>query len=74
MTKSHGRKSWARKKSRTRGAAYAAANAGTLHQHDSGPSTEDLQPADPSRWGVDAASDMRTASALIGAHRAMRTA
>ncbi|RSN90121.1 hypothetical protein DMH26_28610 [Streptomyces sp. WAC 05379] len=67
MTKSHGRKSRARKTSRTRGAAYAAANAGTLHQHDGGPSAEYLQPADPSRWGVDAAPDMRTASALIGA-------
>ncbi|MFJ9752531.1 hypothetical protein [Streptomyces chartreusis] len=67
MTKSHGRKSRARKKSRARGAAYAAANAGTLHRHESGPSNEDLQPADPRRWGIDAAPDMRTASALIGA-------
>ncbi|MFD8050222.1 hypothetical protein ACFV5E_43125 [Streptomyces chartreusis] len=55
------------KKSRARGAAYAAANVGTLHQHDGGPSAEYLQPADPSGWGVDAAPDMRTASALIGA-------
>lgn len=67
MTKSHGRKSRARNKSRRQGAAYAAAKAGTLHQHDSGPSSKDLQPADPSRWGVEAAPDMRTASALIGA-------
>ncbi|MDG9709590.1 hypothetical protein QC385_15415 [Streptomyces sp. DH10] len=67
MTKSHGRKSRARNKSRTRGAAFASANAGTLHQHDSGPSAADLQPPDPTRWGVDTAPDMRTASALIGA-------
>jgi hypothetical protein len=67
MTKSHGRKTRARNKSRNRGAAYAAANAGTLHQHDSGPTDQDLQPADPSRWGVETAPDMRTASALIGA-------
>jgi hypothetical protein len=67
MTKSHGRKSRNRNKSRSRGAAYAAANAGTLHQHDSGPSNKDLQPADPSGWGVETAPDMRTASALIGA-------
>ncbi|MFE6904030.1 hypothetical protein ACFVFJ_45745 [Streptomyces sp. NPDC057717] len=67
MTKSHGRKSRARNKSRSRGAAYAAANAGTLHQHDTGPSNKDLQPADPSGWGVENAPDMRTASALIGA-------
>ncbi|WP_331732061.1 hypothetical protein [Streptomyces sp. NBC_00989] len=67
MTKSHGRKSRARKTSRSRGATYAAANAGTLHQHDSGPSNTDLQPADPSGWGVEATPDMRTASALIGA-------
>ncbi|MGW2827089.1 hypothetical protein ACWC24_39865 [Streptomyces sp. NPDC001443] len=67
MTKSHGRKSRARNKSRTRGAAYAAANAGTLHHHGGGPSNEDLRPADPSRWGVETAPDMRTASALIGA-------
>lgn len=67
MTKSHGRKSRARNKSRTRGAAYAAANAGTLHHHDSGPAHEDLRPTDPGRWGVETAPDMRTASALIGA-------
>ncbi|MGW1564471.1 hypothetical protein ACWCQ1_49805 [Streptomyces sp. NPDC002144] len=67
MTKSHGRKSRARNKNRTRGAAYAAANAGTLHHHDSGPSHEDLRPADPGRWGLETAPDMRTASALIGA-------
>ncbi|WP_331747832.1 hypothetical protein OIA45_45470 (plasmid) [Streptomyces chartreusis] len=67
MAKSHGRKSRARRKSSARGAAYAAANAGTLHQHDSGPSAEDLQPADPSRWGIDAVPDLRIASALIGA-------
>lgn len=67
MTSSHGRKSRARNKSRSRGAAYAAVNAGTLHRHDSGPSGKDLQPADPTRWGVAIAPDMRTASALIGA-------
>ena len=67
MTKSHGRKSRARKRSRTRGAAYAAANAGTLHHHDSGPSATDLQPSAPSRWGVSDAPDMRIAAALIGA-------
>ncbi|MFG2960859.1 hypothetical protein ACGF5O_44950 [Streptomyces sp. NPDC048291] len=67
MSKSHGRKSRARNTSRSRGAAYAAANAGTLHQHDSGPSNKDLQPANPGGWGVEAAPDMRTASALIGA-------
>ncbi|MFF4733298.1 hypothetical protein ACFY3M_50500 [Streptomyces mirabilis] len=67
MTSSHGRKSRARNKSRRQGAAYAAANAGTLHRHDSGPPNKDLQPADPSRWGVETAPDMRTASALIGA-------
>ncbi|KUN59259.1 hypothetical protein AQJ54_40080 [Streptomyces griseorubiginosus] len=67
MTKSHGRKSRARNTSRTRGAAFASANAGTLHQHSSGPSAADLQPADPKRWGIDTAPDMRTASALIGA-------
>lgn len=67
MTKGHGRKSRARKTSRSRGAAYTAAKAGTLHQHTSGPSDKDLQPAEPGRWGVDAAPDMRTASALIGA-------
>ncbi|WP_314223539.1 hypothetical protein [Streptomyces zaehneri] len=67
MTKSHGRKSRARNKSRTRGAAYAAANAGTLHHHGSAPSNEDLQPVDPGRWGVETAPDMWTASALIGA-------
>ncbi|MCT9094234.1 hypothetical protein N4G70_36145 [Streptomyces sp. ASQP_92] len=60
MTKSHGRKSRARKTSRDRGAAFASANAGTLHQHSSGPSAADLQPADPKRWGVDTAPDMRT--------------
>ncbi|MFE4698687.1 hypothetical protein ACFRIC_16635 [Streptomyces sp. NPDC056738] len=67
MTKSHGRKSRARNKSRARGAAFASANAGTLHQHDSGPSGKNLQPADPTRWGVASAPDMRTAAALIGA-------
>ena len=67
MSKSHGRKSRARNTSRSRGAAYAAANAGTLHQHDSGPSNQDLQPGNPGGWGVDTAPDMRTASALIGA-------
>ncbi|WP_369228567.1 hypothetical protein AB5J52_48870 (plasmid) [Streptomyces sp. R39] len=67
MSKSHGRKSRARNTSRSRGAAYAAANAGTLHQHDSGPSNTDLQPGNPGGWGVDTAPDMRTASALIGA-------
>lgn len=67
MTKSHGRKSRARKTSRTRGAAYAASNAGTLHRHDSGPSVTDLQPSVPSRWGVAGVPDMRVASALIGA-------
>ncbi|WP_405467156.1 hypothetical protein [Streptomyces canus] len=67
MTKGHGRKSRARKTSRSRGAAYTAAQAGTLHQHTSGPTDKDLQPDDPGRWGVDAAPDLRTASALIGA-------
>ncbi|MET9083253.1 hypothetical protein ABZX77_15390 [Streptomyces sp. NPDC004237] len=67
MTKSHGRKSRARTKSRARGAAFASANAGTLHQHTSGPSAADLQPVDPKRWGVDTAPDMRTASALVSA-------
>jgi hypothetical protein len=67
MTKSHGRNSRARKTSQSRGAAYAAANAGTLHQHDGGPSNEDLQPAVPARWGLESAPDMRTASGLIGA-------
>ncbi|MET7718854.1 hypothetical protein ABZS89_42140, partial [Streptomyces sp. NPDC005407] len=67
MTKSHGRKSRARTTSRARGAVFASANAGTLHQHSSGPSAADLQPADPTRWGVETAPDMRTASALIGA-------
>ncbi|MCT9010563.1 hypothetical protein [Streptomyces rhizosphaerihabitans] len=67
MTSSHGRKSRARNKSRSRSAAYAAANAGTLHRHDSGPSGKDLQPADPTRWGVASTPDMRTAAALIGA-------
>ncbi|MFJ9909654.1 hypothetical protein ACIRVK_43815 [Streptomyces sp. NPDC101152] len=51
----------------SRGAAYAAANAGTLHQHDGGPSNTDLQPAVPARWGLETAPDMRTASGLIGA-------
>ncbi|MFG2463746.1 hypothetical protein ACGFWE_42865 [Streptomyces sp. NPDC048523] len=67
MSKSHGRKSRARNTSRSRGAAYASAQAGTLHQHDSGPSDKDLQPARPGGWGADTAPDMRTASALIGA-------
>ncbi|MFM9812903.1 hypothetical protein ACKI16_30880 [Streptomyces scabiei] len=67
MSKSHGRKSRARNTSRSRGAAYAAANAGILHQHNSGPSNTDLQPGNPGGWGVDTAPDMRTASALIGA-------
>ncbi|MFF1744355.1 hypothetical protein [Streptomyces mirabilis] len=67
MTKSHGRKSRARNRSSRQGAAYTAANAGTLHVHASGPSTRDLQPADPGQWGVDAPPDLRTAAALIGA-------
>ncbi|MER7694575.1 hypothetical protein ABTX87_58795, partial [Streptomyces sp. NPDC097610] len=67
MTKSHGRKSRARSISRRQGAAYTAANAGTLHVHASGPSATDLQPADPGRWGVEAAPDLRTAAALISA-------
>lgn len=67
MTVSHGRKSRARKTSHARGTAYAAANAGTLHHHDSGHSVTDLQPSAPSRWGVAGAPDMRTASAQIGA-------
>ncbi|MFF7601228.1 hypothetical protein [Streptomyces mirabilis] len=66
MTKSHGRKSRARNRSRRFGVAYAAANAGTLHVHASGPSATDLQP-DPGRWGVETVPDMRTAAALIGA-------
>ncbi|MFE4758675.1 hypothetical protein ACFRIB_52530 [Streptomyces mirabilis] len=66
MTKSHGRKSRARNRSRRSGAAYAAANAGTLHVHASGPSATDLQP-DPGRWGVETVPDLRTAAALIGA-------
>ncbi|MET7784365.1 hypothetical protein ABZT28_53535 [Streptomyces sp. NPDC005388] len=67
MTKSHGRKSRARSRSHRQGAAYTAANAGTLHVHASGPSATDLQPADPGRWGVEAVPDLRTAAALIGA-------
>ncbi|MFG2463751.1 hypothetical protein ACGFWE_42895 [Streptomyces sp. NPDC048523] len=67
MTKGHGRKSRARKTSRSRGAAYTAAQAGTLHQHTSGPTDKDLQPDEPGRWGIDAAPDLRTASALISA-------
>lgn len=67
MTKSHGRKSRAREKSSRQGAAYTAANAGTLHTHASGPSATDLQPADPGRWGVKAAPNLRTAAALISA-------
>jgi hypothetical protein len=67
MTKSHGRKSRARSRSRRQGAAYTAANAGTLHVHASGPSHTDLQPADPGRWGVETVPDLRTAAALIGA-------
>ncbi|MGW2787983.1 hypothetical protein ACWC3X_43630 [Streptomyces populi] len=67
MTKSHGRKSRARNKSRARGAAFASANAGALHQHSSGPSAADLQLVDPARWGVGTAPDMRTAAGLIGA-------
>ncbi|MCX4920072.1 hypothetical protein [Streptomyces sp. NBC_00687] len=67
MTKSHGRKSRARKTSRRQGAAFAAANAGTLHDHQSGPSNTDLRPADPGRWGAESAPDMRAAAALIGA-------
>ncbi|MFE2823394.1 hypothetical protein [Streptomyces sp. NPDC059271] len=67
MPKSHGRKSRARKTSRRQGAAFAAANAGTLHDHQSGPSNTDLRPADPSRWGAESALDMRAAVALIGA-------
>ncbi|MFF8029904.1 hypothetical protein ACFZDJ_54805 [Streptomyces sp. NPDC007896] len=67
MTKSHGRKSRARSRSRRQGAAYTAANAGTLHVHASGPSHTDLQPADPGRWGVETVPDQRTAAALIGA-------
>ncbi|MFC9634354.1 hypothetical protein ACFTY8_35135 [Streptomyces mirabilis] len=66
MTKSHGRKSRARNRSRRSGVAYAAANAGTLHVHASGPSATDLQP-DPGRWGVETVPDLRTAAALIGA-------
>ncbi|MFD9655761.1 hypothetical protein [Streptomyces mirabilis] len=66
MTKSHGRKSRARSRSRRQGAAYTAANAGTLHAHASGPSTTDLQ-ADPGQWGVKAAPNLRTAAALISA-------
>ncbi|MFE9812922.1 hypothetical protein [Streptomyces sp. NPDC005548] len=67
MTKSHGRKSRARKTSRRQGAGFAAANAGTLHDHQSGPSSTDLQPADPGRWGADSLLGLRTAAALIGA-------
>ncbi|MFF4466493.1 hypothetical protein ACFY13_44455 [Streptomyces mirabilis] len=67
MTKSHGRKSRERSISRRQGAAYTAANAGTLHVHAGGPSATDLQPADPGRWGVEAAPDLRTAAALISA-------
>lgn len=66
MTKSHGRKSRARNRSRRSGVAYAAANAGTLHLLASGPSATDLQP-DPGRWGVETAPGPRTAAALIGA-------
>ncbi|MFF2129772.1 hypothetical protein ACFVW1_31190 [Streptomyces olivochromogenes] len=66
MTKSHGRKSRARNRSRRSGVAYVAANAGTLHLHASGPSATDLQP-DPGRWGVETVPDLRTAAALIGA-------
>ncbi|MFE2569310.1 hypothetical protein [Streptomyces mirabilis] len=66
MTKSHGRKSRARNRSRRSGVAYAAANAGTLHVHASGPSATDLQP-DPGRWGVETVPDLRTVAALIGA-------
>ncbi|MFD9286211.1 hypothetical protein ACFWD7_55440 [Streptomyces mirabilis] len=66
MTNSHGRKSRARNRSRRSGVAYAAANAGTLHLHASGPSATDLQP-DPGRWGVETVPDLRTAAALIGA-------
>ncbi|MEU0822793.1 hypothetical protein [Streptomyces mirabilis] len=66
MTKSHGRKSRARNRSRRSDVAYAAANAGTLHVHASGLSATDLQP-DPGRWGVETVRDLRTAAALIGA-------
>ncbi|MFF2517025.1 hypothetical protein [Streptomyces sp. NPDC058086] len=66
MTKSHGRKSRARDRSCRSGVAYAAANAGSLHVHASGPSATDLQP-DPGRWGVETVPDLRTAAALIGA-------
>lgn len=67
MTKSHGRKSRARNRSRRSGAAYTAAKAGTLHVHASGPSAADLQPDAPSRWGVTAVPDLRIAAELIGA-------
>ncbi|MGW1068276.1 hypothetical protein ACWD4F_27620 [Streptomyces aureus] len=67
MTKSHGRKSRARNRSRRQGAAYTAANAGTLHIHTNGPSSMDLRTADPSRWGIQSAPDLRTAAALISA-------
>ncbi|MFF0191316.1 hypothetical protein [Streptomyces sp. NPDC005244] len=67
MTKSHGRKSRARKTSRRQGAGFAAANAGTLHVHDSGPSSTDLQPTDSSLWGAESVPDLRAAAALIGA-------
>ncbi|PBD02428.1 hypothetical protein BX281_10725 [Streptomyces sp. Ag82_O1-15] len=66
MTKSDGRMSRARNRSRRSGVAYAAANAGTLHVHASGPSATDLQP-DRGRWGVETVPDLRTAAALIGA-------
>lgn len=67
MTKSHGRKSRARKTSRRQGAGFAAANAGTLHVHGSGPSSAELMPADPGRWGAECAPDLQAAAALIGA-------
>lgn len=67
MTRSHGRKSRARRTSLRQGAAFAAVNAGNLHVHDSGPSNADLRPADPGRWGVESAPDMRAAAAWIGA-------
>ncbi|WP_331763587.1 hypothetical protein [Streptomyces anthocyanicus] len=67
MTKSHGRRIRARTTSRARGAAFVFANAGTAHQHSSGPSAADLQPTDPTRWGAETAPDTRTASALTGA-------
>lgn len=67
MAKSRGSKSRARRARRRQGAGFAAANAGTLHVHDSGSSSTDLRPTDPRRWGAESAPDMRAAAALIGA-------